>query len=78
MPWALLGFADPSSHEVAVPKSGKLTTQATPGITMMLTAAGSAQGLNQLTWVNWTRPEYTERIKQGADQIRDAALDVAP
>ncbi|HEY0534605.1 MAG TPA: hypothetical protein VGD29_23705 [Actinoplanes sp.] len=83
VPWALLGFADPSSHEVAVPKptSGgraTLTTQTTPGITMSITAAGSAQQLTQLTWVNWTRPNYAERLKEGADRWRDAALDVAP
>jgi hypothetical protein len=83
VPWALLGFADPSSHEVAVPKptsngGAALTTQTTPGITMSITAAGAAQQLTQLTWVNWTRPDYTERLKVGADRWRDAALDLAP
>jgi 8-oxo-dGTP pyrophosphatase MutT (NUDIX family) len=83
VPWALLGFADPSSHEVAVPKptsngGATLTTQTTPGITMSITAAGAAQQLTQLTWVNWTRPDYTERLKVGADRWRDATLDLAP
>jgi hypothetical protein len=83
VPWALLGFADPSSHEVAVPKPAgggraTLTTQVTPGITMSITAAGSAQSLNQVTWVNWTRPSYTERLKEGAGKFRDAALHLAP
>jgi hypothetical protein len=83
VPWALLGFADPSSHEVAVPKPtgggrATLTTQVTPGITMSITAAGSAQQLSQLTWVNWTRPDYSERLKEGADRFRDSALDLAP
>jgi len=78
VPWALLGFADPSSHEVGVPKAHSLTTQITPGITMSITAAGSEQQLNQLTWVNWTRPSYTERLKEGADRWRDTTLDLAP
>lgn len=83
VPWALLGFADPSSHEVAVPRPAgggraTLTTQVTPGITMSITAAGSAQSLNQMTWVNWTRPGYTERLKEGAGKFRDAALHLAP
>jgi hypothetical protein len=83
VPWALLGFADPSSHEVAVPKPAgdghaTLSTQVTPGITMSITASGSAQSLNQMTWVNWTRPSYTERLKAGAARFRDAALDLAP
>jgi hypothetical protein len=78
VPWALLGFADPSSHEIAVPKGARLTTPTTPGITMSITAAGSAQQLTQLTWVNWNRPDYAERLKEGADRWRDAALDLAP
>jgi hypothetical protein len=83
VPWALLGFADPSSHEVAVPKSSgagqaTLSTQVSPGITMSITAAGSVQQLTQLTWVNWARPGYAERLKEGADRWRDAAFDLAP
>jgi hypothetical protein len=83
VPWALLGFADPSSHAVAVPKPAgdghaTLATQTSPGITMSITAAGSAQQLTSMTWVNWTRPSYAERLKEGADKFRDAALDVAP
>jgi hypothetical protein len=56
----------------------RLTTQVTPGITPSITAAGSAQQLSQLTWVNWTRPAYSERLKEGADAFRDAALGLAP
>ena len=83
VPWALLGFADPSSHRVEAPKAtggGHATpaTQVTPGITMSVTAAGSSQQLSQLTWVNWTRPDYAERLKEGADRFRDSALDLAP
>jgi hypothetical protein len=82
VPWALLAFADPSSHEVGVPKPGDgrratLTTQVSPGITMSVAASGSVQDVGQVTWANWNRPYYTERLKQGAGQFRDAALAVA-
>ncbi|MBB4695474.1 hypothetical protein [Paractinoplanes abujensis] len=74
VPWAMLGFADPSAHRVAVPKKGKLTTQISPGVTVSLTASGTDQTAGQVKWTDWTRPYYAERIKQGAARLRDAAL----
>jgi hypothetical protein len=82
VPWALLAFADPSSHEVGVPKRddggrATLATQVSPGITMSVAASGSVQDVGQVAWVNWNRPYYAERLKQGAGQFRDAALAAA-
>ena len=77
MPWALLGYADPSSHRVGVPAGRTLTTQVSPGIGVVVSATGRDQTTGEVNWVNWTRPYYTERLKQGAGQFRDAALDVA-
>jgi hypothetical protein len=68
VPWAMLGFADPSSHRVA----GKVS----PGVTITLSASGSMQTVDQVTWPNWNRPYYTERLKQGAELFRNAALSV--
>jgi hypothetical protein len=76
VPWALLGFADPSAHRVGVPKSGELTTRQSPGVTVSLAASGTDQLVGQVTWDDWTRPAYTERLKEGAEQFRDAALAV--
>jgi hypothetical protein len=28
-----------------------------------------------VTWVNWNRTYYNERLKRGAEQFRDAALE---
>jgi hypothetical protein len=82
VPWALLGYADPSSHEVAVPlpvRSGvaPLTTQISPGVGVTVSAAGTDQQTGGVTWVNWNRTYFTERVKQGAQAFRDAAVDVA-
>jgi hypothetical protein len=74
VPWAMLGFADPSTHQVGVPAKGVLTTQVSPGVTVSLTASGTEQAIGQVSWENWYRPRYTERLKRGAGQFRDAAL----
>jgi hypothetical protein len=76
VPWALLGFADPSSHEVGVPQSGRLTTRISPGVGVSLSASGTDQVVGQVTWPDWTAPDYTERLKRGAAEFRDAALAV--
>jgi hypothetical protein len=76
VPWAMMGFADPSAHAVGVPKSGRLTTQRSPGVSVTLSASGTDQALGQVTWDDWNQPTVTERIKQGAEQFRDAALAV--
>jgi hypothetical protein len=78
VPWALLGYTDPSSHRIGVPAGRTMSEQAGPGVAVVVSAAGTDQTTGQVTWVNWTRPYYTERLKQGAGQFRDAALDVAP
>ncbi|NMO54905.1 hypothetical protein HH310_27435 [Actinoplanes sp. TBRC 11911] len=74
VPWAMLGFADPSTHRVGVPAKGRLTTKVSPGVTVSLTASGTEQAIGQVTWESWNRPQYIERLKQGAGQFRDAAL----
>jgi hypothetical protein len=76
VPWAMLAFADPSSHAVGVPVNGRLTTQRSPGVRVTLSASGTDQSIGQVTWNDWNRPAATERIKQGAEQFRDAALAV--
>lgn len=82
VPWALLGYADPSSHEVAVPLPGRsgvapLTTQISPGVGVTVSAAGTDQQTGEVTWVNWNRVYFTERLKQGAAAFRDVAVAVA-
>jgi hypothetical protein len=76
VPWAFLGYADPSTHRVGVPRERTLTTQVSPGVGVTVSAAGTDQATGHVTWVNWNRPYYTERLKNGAGQFRDAALDV--
>ena len=75
VPWAMLGFADPSKHMVGVPAGRELRLRAAPGIGVTVSATGTDQEAGDVTWVNWNRPYFGERLKQGAEQFRDAALD---
>ena len=77
VPWAMLGYADPSTHKVGVPRGRTLTMQVSPGVGVCVSATGTDQRTGTAPWVNWNRPYYTERLKQGAGQFRDAALDTA-
>jgi hypothetical protein len=74
VPWALLGFADPSSHRVGVPRPPRLATQVSPGVRVSLTASGTDQVLGLATWPDWNHPTTAERLKDGAERFRDAAL----
>ena len=76
VPWALLGYADPSSHRIGVRRGQMLIEQFSPGVGVVVSAAGTDQTTGEVNWVNWNRPYYTERLKHGANQFRDAALDV--
>jgi hypothetical protein len=77
VPWAMLGYADPSAHMVGVPnRSGDLDLVVSPGIGLTVSATGTDQFVGDVTWVNWNRPYWTERLKQGAEAVRDAALEV--
>jgi hypothetical protein len=81
VPWGMLGYADPSSHEVAVPRAqsravATSTAQISPGVGVTVSASGTDQQTGEVTWVNWNRPYWTERLKAGAAQFRDAAFDL--
>jgi hypothetical protein len=76
VPWALIGFADPSSREVGVPRPPRLTTQVSPGVRVTLTASGTDQALGAATWPGWNQPVVTERLKTGAERFRDAVLSL--
>jgi hypothetical protein len=76
VPWALLGYADPSAHMVGRPSGRELKLQVSPGAGLTVSASGTDQFVGDVTWVNWNRPYWTERLKQGAGQFRDAALEL--
>ncbi|MEU7903524.1 hypothetical protein [Actinoplanes sp. NPDC049118] len=77
VPWAMLGFADPSAHRVGIPDGTTLTTQVSPGIGVTLSAAGTDHQAGTVGWTDWNRPYYNERLKTGTEAVRQAYLAVA-
>ncbi|MEV6347706.1 hypothetical protein [Actinoplanes sp. NPDC051851] len=80
IPWALLGFADPSAHRVLVPEPAddglsRPGTRYTAGLSLSLSATATTQRLGAVTWPSWNRADYTERLKPGVLEFRDAALE---
>jgi hypothetical protein len=78
IPWAMAGFADPSSHRVLVPRAAGTTTETSPGIGVLLSAgAGPDQHLGPVRWPGWQRTYHRQRLKQGAQAVRDALVTTA-
>ncbi|WP_306214650.1 hypothetical protein [Actinoplanes sp. RD1] len=69
VPWALLGYTDPSKHMVG--------GVASPGVGVTVSAAGTDLAAGHVTWTNWNRVYHSERLKQGADVFRDAVLETS-
>ncbi|HEX8628175.1 MAG TPA: hypothetical protein VF755_08395 [Catenuloplanes sp.] len=89
LPWAMAGFADPSSHRVLVPRPvdrpadgvvavAQPATRASPGVTVVVSTGGLDQRGTPLRWDGWQRVYYRERLKQGASHLRDAFVSLAP
>jgi hypothetical protein len=76
VPWALAGFGDPSSRRVLMPIDGAATTVESPGVRATVSAAGVTPAEQQITWEPWQRVYYTERLKSGAREFRDALVEL--
>ena len=77
VPWALAGFADPSSKRVLVPKGHEPTTVEATGVGLVISRDGVDRDAGTLTWNNWQRVGYSERLKPGAIAVRDAMMRAA-
>ena len=77
VPWALAGFADPSSKQVLVPKGRTPTTVQVDGVGLVISRDGLDRDAGGLTWENWQRVGYTQRLKTNAVTVRDAMLRTA-
>jgi hypothetical protein len=83
IPWALLGFADPSSRTLVLPRrSGISTEQLPPRATLGIEVydrngdqLGEAAG--GYGWEPWQSVSWSERPKTGADRLGEALRDSA-
>jgi hypothetical protein len=76
VPWAFAAIADPSSHRALVPDAPGQSVL-TAGLGLSVAADGATEAVGTLTWPDWNRVSYRERLKTGADQIRAAMLAVS-
>jgi len=79
IPWALLTFADPSSHRLwQVVEGGDPSTRKSAGIGISVAPAGkSAAAARRYTWAGWNRVRWHERRKAGWPTVRRAMLQSA-
>jgi hypothetical protein len=77
VPWALAGFADPSSKAVLVPQGREPTTVEVDGVGLVISRDGVDRYAGRLTWQNWQRVGFAERLKTGAGAVRDAMVRTA-
>ncbi|GAA2523612.1 hypothetical protein [Pilimelia columellifera] len=78
LPWALAGFADPSSLQVLTPSWGVGATAPTEGIRFSVdSVGGGVADAGVLRWEPWQRVRHRERLKPSAGLLRDAMVAVA-
>jgi hypothetical protein len=79
LPWAMLTFADPSSHQVWVPKGdGSVDTLTVGRLGIQVAPAGQpAVATNGYGWDGWNRVDYHERRKAGWPAVRRAMSGAA-
>jgi hypothetical protein len=76
LPWALLGFSDPSSLQALnVAPDAPIAAVPTPGIELTLVGAGDPLTV-PITWEPWNTVTWTERLKDGASLFSDALVEV--
>ena len=69
IPWMLLGYADPSSHLVLVPKGNELTTVRTARVAIELHTSDATIATDGFDWPDWETVRRSERLKPGADEL---------
>jgi len=73
IPWALLTYSDPSSHQVYVPHpDGMFTTQRTGRVGIVVAAAGQTLASDGYDWAQWNSVTWHERPKAGWPAIAAA------
>jgi hypothetical protein len=73
IPWLLLGFADPSTHQVLIPhRGGRFTTATEPRIGVGVMAGATFHRAAAATWPGWSAATAGDRLKQGVDRLAAA------
>ena len=76
VPWAMLGVADPSSRTILDLRDGEPAGRQVDGIGITVRLDDGHLVTAQLRWEPWQRVEWTERVKDGVDQLAERLLRV--
>jgi hypothetical protein len=77
LPWALLGFSDPSSRLLYVQHAdGRVDTLETEGVGIAVHAGNTLVGTSGHSWESWNRVEWHERRKAGFETVAEAMEEV--
>jgi hypothetical protein len=79
LPWALLGFSDPSSHKLYVehPDGPVSTTDAQPIRIAVVSGDDPLLRTTPFTWEPWQKVAWHERRKAGFDQLGQAIHELS-
>lgn len=81
LPWATLGFADPSSHQALRPQgAGQPAAPATATVDrigLSIAVGGQRFATAGYAWSGWQRPTWHERPKAGLDVFAEAVAEVS-
>jgi hypothetical protein len=72
LPWATLGFADPSSLQaLRVAEDGTMSTETVDGVTLHLSLGNRALATVAYAWEGWQQPVWHERLKAGVEVLTE-------
>lgn len=73
VPWRLLGYADPSSHQVLIPKpDGTMMFRTSPSLGVSVVSGSTVVDARPVTWDAWTTVTSYERYKAGSNVLARA------
>ena len=77
LPWAILGFSDPSSRLLYVQHpSGGVDTLETDRVGIAVHAGGALLATTGYAWDPWNRVEWHERRKAGFENVAEAMREL--
>jgi hypothetical protein len=77
IPWMLLGYSDPSSHRVLVPRGNQLSTVRTERVAIALQEGDTSISTSGFDWQDWDTVHRRERLKAGAADLRATFTELA-
>jgi hypothetical protein len=72
LPWALLGFADPSRRRIYTVNPGGVSFSTVSGVRVFVVAGKRTTSTRRITWPTWNSVRFTERRKASWPALKSA------